>query len=119
GQEYSNGNYFLKQLNFYQSFYKNDFILARNLPVSLSLTKVANETLAMDGGEAHFSGIYVPTFTVDYNSLFYTADQFIRSTLTLTTLTVIISETPYYVKNLQQPIAKPSEIVFQNLLFIT
>ncbi|CAF3549967.1 unnamed protein product [Adineta steineri] len=119
GQESRNGNYFLKQLNFYQSFYKNDFILARNLPVSLSLTKVVNETLAMDGGEAHFSGIYVPTFTVDYNSLFYTADQFIRSTLTLTTLTVIITETPYYVKNLQQPIAKPSEIVFQNLLFIT
>ncbi|CAF4298464.1 unnamed protein product, partial [Rotaria sp. Silwood2] len=58
-------------------------------------------------------------FTVDYNSLFFTDNQFIRSTLTLTKLIISISETPYYVKNLQQPIAKPSEIIFQNLLFTT
>jgi hypothetical protein len=119
GSEHHRENYALKQLNFYQAFYKNESILARNLPVSLSLTKVVNETLSIDGGSSDFAGIYIPTFTVDYNSLFYTADQFVRSTLTLTTLTIVITETPYYVKNLQQPIAKPSEVIFQNLLFIT
>ncbi|CAF1118135.1 unnamed protein product [Adineta ricciae] len=119
GQEQSSENYALKQLKFYQPFHKNGNILARNLPIALALTKVINETLAIDGGDPIFSGIYIPTFTVDYNSLFFTEDQFIRSTLTLTTLTLVITETPYYVKNLQQPIAKPSEIVFQNLLFIT
>ena len=113
------GSYSLKELNFIQAFYKIGQILARDLPVTVSLTKVVNETLALDGGDSDFGGIYIPTFTVDYNSLFYTADQFVRSTLTVTTLSLILSETPYYVKNLQQPIAKPSEIVFQNLLFIT
>ena len=119
GEEKKSGSYSLKELNFYQPFFKIGQILARNLPITISLTKVVNETLAMDGGESIFGGIYIPTFTVDYNSLFYNADQFVRSTLTLTTLSLVLSETPYYVKNLQQPIAKPSEIIFQNLLFIT
>ncbi|CAF5097160.1 unnamed protein product, partial [Rotaria magnacalcarata] len=66
-----------------------------------------------------FGGIFIPTSTTDYNSLFFTEDQFVRSTLTLTTLNIVTSETPYYVKNLQEPIAKSSEIVFQNLLFTT
>ncbi|UJR37598.1 hypothetical protein I4U23_030295 [Adineta vaga] len=119
GREQTSENYVLKELNFYHAFYKNEYILARNLPVALSLTKVVNETLSIDGGDAIFSGIYIPTFTVDYNSLFFSADQFVRSTLTLTTLTLVITETPYYVKNLQEPIAKPSEVIFQNLLFTT
>lgn len=119
GQSKQNGSYILRELNFYQPFYKNGYILARTLPISLSLTKVINETLAMDGGQSIFSGIYIPTFTVDHNSVFSNADQFVRSTLTLTTLAIALTETPFYVKNLQQPIAKPSEIVFQNLLFIT
>lgn len=119
GEAKKSGIYSLKELNFYQSFFKIGQILARNLPITMSLTKVVNETLAMDGGESTFGGIHIPTFTVDYNSLFYNVDQFVRSTLISTTLSLVLSETPYYVKNLQQPIAKPSEIIFQNLLFIT
>ena len=109
--------YSLKQLHFYEPFYKDGFILARTLPMLMSLTKVINETLSMEGGQGNLSGIYIPTFLNDYNSLFFTADQFVRSTITLTTLTVTIDETPYYVKNSQKPIAKTSEIIFQNLLF--
>ncbi|CAF1585136.1 unnamed protein product [Rotaria magnacalcarata] len=119
GDKHENENYVLKELKFYQSFFKNGSILARNLPVALSLTKVINETLSIDGGQSIFGGIFIPTSTTDYNSLFFTEDQFVRSTLTLTTLNIVTSETPYYVKNLQEPIAKSSEIVFQNLLFTT
>jgi len=60
----------------------------------------------MIGEESDFGGIYIPTFSVDLNSLFLTQDQYVRSTSTLTILTVVVSEIPYYVKNLQQPIAK-------------
>ncbi|CAM4779456.1 unnamed protein product [Rotaria magnacalcarata] len=119
GDKHENENYVLKELKFYRSFFKNESILARNLPVTLSLTNVINETLSIDGGESIFGGIFIPTSTTDYNSLFFTEDQFVRSTLTLTTLNIVTSETPYYVKNLQEPIAKSSEIVFQNLLFTT
>ena len=39
------------------------------------------------------------------------------SNLTSTTLTVVISETSYYIKNVQSPIAKQPEVVFRTLLF--
>lgn len=37
--------------------------------------------------------------------------------LTSTTLTIDISETSYYIKNTQSPIAKRPEIIFRTLLF--
>ncbi|CAF4627539.1 unnamed protein product, partial [Rotaria magnacalcarata] len=79
GDKHENENYVLKELKFYQSFFKNGSILARNLPVALSLTKVINETLSIDGGQSIFGGIFIPTSTTDYNSLFFTEDQFVRS----------------------------------------
>ncbi|CAF0926360.1 unnamed protein product [Adineta steineri] len=109
--------YDLEDLNFYQSFFKQGETLGQNLPITLDITKVINETNAMIGEESNFDGIFIPTFVVDINSLFLTQDQYVRSTSTLTTLTIVISETPYYVKNLQQPIAKRSEIIFHNILF--
>jgi hypothetical protein len=108
-----------KELNFFQSFFKSGQILEQNLPINLDITKVINETLPMNGGVSDYSGIYIPTFSVDLNSLFLTQDQYVRSTSTLTILTVVVSETAYYVKNLQQPIAQRSEIIFHNLLFTT
>ena len=37
--------------------------------------------------------------------------------LSSTTLTLMISETAYYIKNVQSPIAKQPEVVFRTLLF--
>ena len=46
------------------------------------------------------------------------ASQYITSgNLTSTTLTLVVSETPYYIKNVQSPIAKKPEVVFRTLLF--
>jgi hypothetical protein len=110
-------HYNLQELNFYQSFFKTGEVLAQNLPIVLDITKVINETAPMVGEQSDFSGIYIPTFTTDSNSLFLTGDQYISSNSTSTTFTINILETPYYVKNLEQPIAKSSEIIFHNLLF--
>jgi hypothetical protein len=119
GPEDENEHYNRRELNFYQSFYKTGQILAQTLPIILDITKVINETAPMVGEESDFSGIYIPTFTMDSNSLFLTGDQYITSNSTLTTFTIDIHETPYYVKNMEQPIAKSSEIIFHNLLFTT
>ncbi|UJR28926.1 hypothetical protein I4U23_010145 [Adineta vaga] len=89
--------YSLLSLDFSQSFWKNEYVLSRE--------------------ESDFGGIYIPTFTVDMNSLFVSNDQYVRSSATITTLAIVISETPYYVKNVQQPIARKSEVIFRNLLF--
>lgn len=50
--------------------------------------------------------------------MFMTADTYVSSAnLTSTTVTIDITETPYYIKNVQSPIAKQAEIVFRTLLF--
>jgi hypothetical protein len=109
--------YTLKDLQFYESFWKNGHILSEALLVAIALTKVINETQRMSGDESDFGGIYVPTFTADEHSLAVSNAQYIRSKLKSTTLKIEITETSYYVKNLQQPIARHFEIIFRNLLF--
>ncbi|CAF3728793.1 unnamed protein product [Rotaria sp. Silwood1] len=109
--------YKLKELNFYESFSQNGSVLAQALPISLVLTKVINETMPIEGEESNFTGIYIPTFAVDSKSLFLTQDQYIHSTSQAILLTIVLSETAYYVKNQQYPIAKRAEIVFHNFLF--
>jgi hypothetical protein len=46
--EYLDGDYTLKKLHFYRSFYKNGYVLGKNIPLSLTLTKVINETVPME-----------------------------------------------------------------------
>ena len=117
GHGHTDGHYNLEDLHFYRTFSKDGQILARTLPIPLAVTKVINETKPIEGEEADFDGIIIPTFALDTDSLFLTKDQYARTSLTMTTLTIAISETPFYVKNLQEPIARISEIVFRNLLF--
>ncbi|CAF4714773.1 unnamed protein product [Rotaria sp. Silwood2] len=117
GDKHEEDSYKLQELNFYGSFSKNGSVLAQILPVSLTLTKVINETLSMKGEKSNFSGIYIPTYTIDLNNLFISRDQYIRSTSQAIILSIVLSETPYYVKNQQQPIAKQPEIIFHNVLF--
>ena len=107
----------LKVLNFSQSIALDGQLLASNLPITLQVTKVINQTLPMTGDQSDFAAVYIPTFNVDIHSLFLNDEQYIRLAMASTILTVIVNETPFYVKNTQQPIAKQSEIVFHNILF--
>jgi hypothetical protein len=50
--------------------------------------------------------------------VFLTANNYALSTIiTSITLTIDISETPYYIKNVQSPIARQAEVIFHTLLF--
>ena len=50
--------------------------------------------------------------------MFVGADRYVTfSNLSSTTITLSISETSYYIKNVQSPIAKRPEVVFRTLLF--
>ena len=69
-----------------------------------------------DPGE--FAGIWYPTFQVDENQMFLTQEKYMTTTdLSATTLTIVISETSFYIQNHQAPIAKRPEIIFHNFLF--
>jgi hypothetical protein len=50
--------------------------------------------------------------------MFIDVSSYIMSAnLTSTTIIIDISETPYYVQNVQSPIAKQPEVIFHTLLF--
>ena len=50
--------------------------------------------------------------------MFISADNYVTmANLTSTKVTIEMSETSYYIKNLQSPIAKESEVIFRTLLF--
>jgi hypothetical protein len=60
----------------------------------------------------------LPTFAFSKHEMFIDAARYATSAnLTSTTLTLVISETPYYIKNVQSPIAQKPEVLFRTLLF--
>ncbi|CAF3748534.1 unnamed protein product [Adineta steineri] len=109
----------LKELHFRQTFSVTDRTLAQTVNFNLQLTKVVNETESMDGlDESEFEGIWYPTFLVDKNQIFLSQEQYMTTAhLSKTTVIIVISETAFYIKNHQSPIAKQPEIIFHNLLF--
>jgi hypothetical protein len=77
-----------------------------------------NETEPLSGSDSDFTGIWYPTFTYKLSKLFINADNYIMPfNLPSTTLTIDISEIPYYIKNVQSSIAKQPEVIFRTLLF--
>ena len=60
----------------------------------------------------------MPTFVYSIDEMFVDAVGYRTSAgLSSTTLTLGISETAYYIKNVQSPIAKQPEVLFRTLLF--
>ncbi|CAF3426081.1 unnamed protein product [Rotaria socialis] len=109
--------YYLRELNAYRSFSQNGSALAHTLAVSLTTTKVINETVPIDGHDSNYTGIYALTYGANLNSLFLSQAAYSQLTSTETILTVAIGESTYYVKNVQEPIVKRAELIFHNLLF--
>jgi hypothetical protein len=118
GDQHINENCTLKKLYFCKSFYKNGYVLGKNIPFFLTLTKVINETVSMEGETSIFSGIFVPTCEVDLNNILLSDKRYIFSTLPSISLQISLTESWYYEKNLQEPMARQSQIIFHAILFI-
>ncbi|CAM4786844.1 unnamed protein product [Rotaria magnacalcarata] len=113
-----NGSSILKELGFSQAFYNADRTLAQSATVSLQLTMAINKTEPLSGSDSNFTGIWYPTYTVDKNSIFVTREDYISSSnLTKTALTILISQSSYYIKHNQKPIVRQSEMIFKNFIF--
>ena len=77
-----------------------------------------NETEPLGEGDSEFGGIWSPTFAFSMHEMFIDAARYsTTANLSSTTLTLTISETPFYIKNVQSPIAKKPEVMFRTLLF--
>ena len=70
----------------------------------------------MDSDETVYTDIWLPTYSYDIDQLFNNLNLSNRKKETI--LSVTISETAFFVKNKQKPIARTAEIIFKTILFI-
>ncbi len=116
-----NGKYTLTELRFCHLFYTNNETLTVNPTIDIKLTKVINRTVAYTiNDDMTFSGLWVPTLTVSTLSdrlLFRKNGEYIRYLSDRVTLVVDITESDYFMKNTQEPIARNNEIVLRTVLY--
>ena len=113
-----NKYYLVKELDFRQPFYIYNQTLASDASIDISLTRVINQTTPLlDNGPHFYSALWIPMITNNLQNLFLTLDDFFYYGLLQPTLSISISETSYFIQNIQRPIAKQPEVIFHNLLF--
>ncbi len=113
----------IKELATCQLLYNAYQTMPQTSYVNLDFTKSINRTEGLEQDDpATYSGIWIPTLTIkSLNDELAYAQQgtFIRYLSSQQILFIDISETQFYIKNIQEPIARSGEILFHNILFST
>ncbi|UJR16918.1 hypothetical protein I4U23_003816 [Adineta vaga] len=114
-----NETYLLRDLNFSQSYYQNGRMLAPDSTITMQLSKVINITEPIDSShETEYTALFIPTFLVNLDQMLVNIADYAVQTITETSVSLVISETPYFIVNRQSPIAKLNEIIFHNIVFL-
>ncbi|CAF1184311.1 unnamed protein product [Adineta ricciae] len=113
----------IQQLSFCEMISNDDQTISQHTSVQLDFTKVINRTESLyDNDPVVFSGIWIPTVTIkSFNDRIAYEQQgdYIRYLSSRQILSIDFSETQFYIRNIQEPIAKSGEIIFHNILFST
>lgn len=108
---------YVQNLNFSKGFKRTDHFLSQNLVINLQLTKSINITEGLtDNDNTTYTSLWLPTFVYDTNQLFSRLNSSKSEPSTI--LLLPISESVFFIKNKQKPIARRSEIIFHIILFI-
>jgi hypothetical protein len=113
-----NAAYTLVDLAFAQIFLVSGRLLTQQPSCTLQLTKLINRTYPLsEDGQTEFSAIWLPFFSDTLDQMFVDETEYKYATSSSTVLSIVISETSYYILNTQRPIAAEDELIFTNLLF--
>jgi len=110
----------LLDLNFASTFVPSslDQVLATSSVFAIDLTQIVNQTDPLNSsGLGTFSAIWSYSLSVASDQLFTNQSQYTFFYRTQTNISVTIGEDIFYISNLQQPIARQTEIIFHCLLF--
>ena len=117
----NNDRYILKELHFCHLFYMTNETLTVSPTVDIKMTKIINRTLGYKiSDDTSYSAIWVPTLTLSTLSdriLFDENGEYTRYLINRITLVVSITESEYFMKNTQEPIARGNEIILHTILF--
>ncbi|CAF0969527.1 unnamed protein product [Adineta steineri] len=117
---YEDGRYTLFALNVSSVFIPTSFnnVLAPSTEYTLQLSEIVNQTDPLNVNDlSKYSATWFATYDVRTDELFTEQDRYSFFQRSQTNLSITIAEDVYYVKNLQQPIARQTEVIFHNLLF--
>ena len=119
GPEAHDGEYYIvRELGFMQGYAVQNRTLSANPNIQLQLIRLINTTEPLsDGGKAHLSALWIPTFSYVSDQLFLTETQYVGNSRSQILLTVSLSEKAYFVMNTQTPITKQVEVIFRSILF--
>ncbi len=114
-------NYYVQQLNFSSVFNYTNRTVTQNPMITIELIMLINETEPLSSnGDTKYSGIWIPSFVINLDEIFYTDSDFqLYHVNDETVLTVEITEATYYIYNKQEPITKVTELIFTDILFTT
>ena len=118
--DFEEGRYTLLKLKFASKYVSPslDQVLAPSLSFPIELTSVVNQTAPLsNNGLPKFSGIWSSSFSVNSDELFSNETRYSFFYRTQTNISVSISQSIFYVSNLQEPIARQTEVIFRSLLF--
>jgi hypothetical protein len=107
-------------LNFSSNFLPSSLnqVLASSTLFSLELTQIINRTAPLNSEDLSiYSGIWSSSFNVEIDELFSELTRYSYYQRTYTNVSISIDESVFYVSNVQEPIARQTEIIFHNLLF--
>lgn len=83
------------------------------------MTPIINATAPLStDGLTRFSGIWSSSYNVKVNELFEAETRYTIVRRRQTSVNVTITKTIFYINNVEEPIARQTEIIFRNLLFI-
>ena len=111
----------LKALDFCQFYYTDEETIDRVTVVSMTFVKNINMTKPMNKGDSNvYSGLWIPAFSSvpSTDETYYKeSGNYLRYTSSLTIIQVKIDERAFYIKNIQEPIIRESQAVFNAVLF--
>ena len=108
------------ELKFASTFVSSSLnqILGPSILFPIVLTPIVNQTAPLStDGSSTFSAIWSSSFNSVMDELFTNESRYTFFYRAQTNISVTVSESIFYVKNLQQPIARQAEVVFRCLLF--
>ena len=117
----TDGKYTLKRLDHCELHWTPNHTLARSPVVQVKLTKVINQTKGMTThDEVIYSGLWLPALTIPALTdvlLLEKYGEFFRYFSSEMDLLVEMSESEFYIMNVQEPISRAYEITFKTILF--
>lgn len=109
------GLYHVHPMTFCQFLSPNNDTLAIDSSVQIEMTKVINRTANMANNDnLSFTGLWLPTLTTH---LLSEEDEPFHYTKLQMTLLIDITQSKFYMKNIQEPIARSYDITFNTILF--